>query len=78
MFEECAPPIPFARLLGCSGFYNAVGSVKATANDDIREITFLGGCLTWNDADICGGRIWSNFLLVSGMIYGNPVRGNPR
>ena len=30
----------------------------------------------WNDAAVCGGRIQLNFLLVSGMTCGNPVRGN--
>ena len=56
MFEECAPPIPVTILIGCSGFGNAVGSVKAS--NDIQEITFLGGCLMWNNAAVCGGRIW--------------------
>ena len=58
MFEEFAPPIPVARLLGRSGFGNAVGSVKATASNGIQEIPFLGGCLMWNDAAVCCGRIW--------------------
>ena len=62
MFKECEPPIPVARLLGCSGFCDAVVSVKAVACDDIQEITFLGGCLMWNDAAVCGGRIWLKFL----------------
>ena len=58
MFEECAPPIPVSRLLGCSGFGNAFGRVETAASDDIQEITFLGGFLMWNDADVCGGSIW--------------------
>ena len=57
MFEECELPIPVSRLFGCNGFGDAVGSVEATAGDDIQEITFLGGCLMWNDAAICGGMI---------------------
>ena len=33
----------------------------------------------WNNAAVCCGRIWLIFfLLVSGMTYGNPLRGNPR
>ena len=78
MFEECAPSIPVARLIGRSGFGDAVGSVKADASDDIQEIPLLGVCLMCNDATVCGGRIWLKFLLVSGLTYGNPVRGNPR
>ena len=58
MFEECAPPIPVARLIGRSGFGNTVGSVEAAASNDIKEITFLGSCLLWNNADVCCGRIW--------------------
>ena len=44
-------------MLGFSGFGNAIGSVEAAARDDIQKITFLGGCLMWNDAAVCGGRI---------------------
>ena len=58
MFEECAPPIPVSRLLGHSGFSNAVGIVEATANDDINYITFLGIYLMWYYAAVCCGRIW--------------------
>ena len=50
MFEDCAPPIPLARLLGSSGFGDAVGSVKTAASDDIQEKTFLVGCLMCNCA----------------------------
>ena len=64
MFEECAPPIPVARLLSCSGFGNSVGSVEAATSDDFQEITFLGGCLIWNDADVYGGRIWLKFFII--------------
>ena len=52
MFEECAPHIPVARLLGLSGFGDAVGIVKAVASDDIQYITFLGDCLMWNDSAV--------------------------
>ena len=52
MFEECAPHIPVARLLVHSGFGDSVGSVEAATIDDIEEITFLGGCLMWNDANV--------------------------
>ena len=58
MFEECAPPIPVAILLGCSGFGNAVGSINTGASDDIEEITFLGGCLMCNNSAVFGGRLW--------------------
>ena len=78
MFDECAPPIPVFRLLGRSGFGNAVGSSEAAASNDTQDITFLGGCLMLNNAAICGGRIWLNLFLVSGLTYGNPMRGNPR
>ena len=57
MFEECAPPILVSILIGRSGFGDAVGCVEAAANNDIREITFLGVYMMWNDAAICGGRI---------------------
>ena len=73
MVEECAPPIPVARLPGISGFGDAVGSVKAAASDDIQEITFMVGCLMWNNVAVYCGRIWLKFLLVSGMIYVNPL-----
>ena len=78
MFEEYSPPFPVARLLGRSGFGDAVGSVEADASDDIQEITLLGSCLMWNNAAVCCGKIWSKNLLESGMTYGNPLRGNPR
>ena len=58
MLEECAPTFLVARLLGSSGFGDAIGSVKAAASDDIQEITFLGRCLMWNDAAVCYGKIW--------------------
>ena len=58
MLEECAPHISFSRLLGRSGFGDAVGIVKAIARDDTQEITFLGSCLMWNDAAFCCDKIW--------------------
>ena len=61
MLEECAPPIPVSRLLGRSGFGNAVGTVEASARNNSQEIIFLGGCLMWNDAAVCGGRDGSTF-----------------
>ena len=78
VFGECAPPITVTILLGHSGFGDAVGSVEAAASNDIQEITFLGGCLMWNDAAVCCGRIWLNFLLVYRLTYGNAFRSNPR
>ena len=65
MFEEFAPPIPVARLIGRSGFVDAIGSVEAAASDDIQDIMFLGGCLMWNNATVFCGRIWlKKFLSV--------------
>ena len=58
MLEECSLPFPVARLLGCSGSVDAVGSVKAAARNDIQEITFLGSYLMWNNAAVCCGKIW--------------------
>ena len=58
MLEECDPTFPVARLLGRSGFDNAVGRVESAASDDIQEITFLGRYLMWNDAAVCCGKIW--------------------
>ena len=58
MLEECASPLTVARLLGCSGFGYAVGSVEAVASNDIQDITFLGSCLMWNNAAVYCGRIW--------------------
>ena len=58
MFEEYPPPFPVARLLGRSGFGDAVGSVKAAASYDIQEIMILGSSLMWYDAAVCCGNIW--------------------
>ena len=63
MFEECSPPFPVARLLGRSGFGDAVVSVEAAASNDIQEITFLGSCLIWNNAAVCCGKIWSKMFV---------------
>ena len=57
MFEECAPPIPVAILLGHNVFGDSVGSAEAAASDDIQEIMFLGVCSMWNYAAVCGGSI---------------------
>ena len=61
MFEECAPNILVTILLGRSGFGDSVGCVDAAASDDIQEITFMVGCLMWNNAAVCGGRIRLKF-----------------
>ena len=63
MFEEYSPPFPVARLLGRSGFGEAVGSIEAAASDDSQEITFLGSCLMWNNAAVCCGKIWSKMFV---------------
>ena len=52
MFEECAPPIPVAILLGHSGVDDAVESVKTAASDDVQEKNFLDGCLIWHYAAV--------------------------
>ena len=57
MCDKCAPPIPVYRMLVHSGFDDAVVCVEAAACDDIYEIMFVGGCLMWNDAVVCVGRI---------------------
>ena len=61
MFEECALPILVTILLGRSGFGDSVGCIDAAASYYIQEITFLVGCLMWNDAAVCGGRIRLKF-----------------
>ena len=63
MFEECAPHIPVSRLISRSGVGDAVGSVEAAASNNIQEIMLLGGCLMWNDAAVCGGRIWLKYFV---------------
>ena len=85
MYEDCAPPIPVARLLGRSGFGYAVGCVENAASNDIQEITFLGGCLMRNDATVYGGRIqlkcfvsvwsdmWKSRERESAMIFSVPL-----
>ena len=63
MCEECVPPIPGTRLIGCSIFGDALGCVKAAVSNDIQEITSLGGCLMWNNAAVCGGRVRLDFFV---------------
>ena len=63
MFEECEPPILVSIVIGRSEFGDAVVSIEAATNNYIQEIMFLGGCLTWNNAAVCGGRIWLNFFV---------------
>ena len=58
MFEEFAPPILVARLIGSSGVGNAVESVKTAASDDIQEKMFLDGCLMWHFA-----AVWTLFIV---------------
>ena len=62
MFEECAPPIIVAILIGRSGFGDAFVSVEDDDSDDIQNITFLGSCWKWNDAAVCGDRIRLNVV----------------
>ena len=85
MSEECAPPIPFNRLLGRSGFCNEVSCIKADTSNDIQYITFIGGCLMWNDSAVCGGRVqlkmfvrvwyymWKSLERESAMIFSIPL-----
>ena len=63
MLEECAPPIPVARLLGRSGFGNDVGYVEDDASNDIQEIISLGGCLVWKDSAVYGGRVRLKYFM---------------
>ena len=62
-FQRNVPHLSQFRLLGYSGFVDAIGSVEAAASDYIQEITFLGSCLMCNDAAVCCGRIWLNFFV---------------
>ena len=39
---------------------------------------FLGSCLMRNNAAVCCGRICLIFLVVSGLTYGNHLRGSPQ
>ena len=75
MFDECAPPIPVVRLLGRSGFDDAVGSVESAAGGDIQDITFLGGCLVWSYAAVYGGRIRLNFFVS---VWSDPCKSRER
>ena len=63
MFEECAPPIPVSIMPGRSGFGDASVCVESAASNDTQEITFLGGCLMWNDAAFYGDRILLIFFV---------------
>ena len=85
MFEEYSPPFLVARLLGRSGFGDAVGSVEADASNDIQEIKFLGSCLMWNNAAVCCGKItlkmfvrvwfdlWKSLERESAMMFSVPL-----
>ena len=63
MCEECASSIPDDILLGCSGYGHAVGCVDDTTRNYNQEITFLGGCLIYNDDDVYGGRVRVKILV---------------
>ena len=63
MGEEFSPLLPVVRLLGSSGFGDAVGCVKDAAIDDIQEITSLGSYLMWNDAAVYGGRVRLKYFM---------------
>ena len=78
MFEEFTPHIPVVRLFDCSEFCDSVGCIKAAASIDIKEITFLGDFLIWNNSAVYGGRVRLKISCVSGLTCGNPVRGSPR
>ena len=78
MCEEFSSPIPVSRLLGCSGFGNAVGWAEDDASSNIQEIMSLSGCLMWNHAAVCGGRVRLEFLWGSGWICENHLRGIPQ
>ena len=63
MCEEFSPPIPVSRLLGRSGFGNAVVCVEDDASNNIQEIMSLEGCLMWNHAAVYGGRVRLDFFV---------------
>ena len=63
MLEEYPSPFAVARLIGCSGFGDSVGSVEAAASNDIQEITFLGSCLMWKNVAVYCGNIWLKFFV---------------
>ena len=63
MCEECAPYLPVAILIGCSGFGDSVGHVEDAESDNIQEIIFLGSILMWNDAAVCSGRMELNVFV---------------
>ena len=62
MVEECAPTVPFARLLGRSGFRYSFSGVEDSSGNNIQEIISLGIYLMWINDTVCGGnrgvKIW--------------------
>ena len=63
MCKECAPSVPVAILLGCSGFADSFGQFDDDASDNIQEIISMGSGFMWNDADIFGGRMGLKILV---------------
>ena len=66
MCEECAPSLSVDRMLGHSGrsgFSDDVGYVDDSTSYNTHEIMFLGSCLIWNDAAVCGERIRANVFV---------------
>ena len=63
MYEECEPSSPVDRLLGHSGFGDSFGSVYDAASDNIQEVIYLVNGLMWNDATVCGERIYLKIVV---------------
>ena len=63
MCEECAPSVPVSRLIGCSGFGFSFGRVNNAASNNIQEVISLGRGLMWNDAAVCGARMYLNIFV---------------
>ena len=62
--EECAPSVPFYRLIGRSGFGHYFGHVEDEASDNnIQEIISLGGGLMCNNDAVCGERMKLKILV---------------
>ena len=53
MCEECAPSVPFSRLIGCSGFGDPFGRVDKNASDNIQEVISMVSGLMCNEAAFC-------------------------
>ena len=61
--EECAPSVPFYRLIGHSGFGHYFGHVEDEASGNTQEIISLQGGLMCNDDAICGERMKLKLLV---------------